>query len=84
MEIGQIVIATAGKEKLQKFVVVKMQENFLYLADGKRLKADKPKKKSLKHIKVCKGEKIDLSEQELCEQSVNAKIRNALKRSNNV
>ena len=84
MEIGQIVIAMAGKEKLQKFVVVKMQENFLYLADGKRLKAEKPKKKSLKHVKICKGEKIDLSAEELSEQRVNAKIRNALKRSINV
>lgn len=84
MRIGQIVIATAGKEKLQRFVVVKAEGNFVYLADGKRLKAIKPKKKSLKHIKLCKGEMVDLTEGELLEERVNAKIRNGLKRSKNV
>ena len=84
MKIGQIVIATAGKEKLQTFVVVKAEGNFVYLADGKRLKAIKPKKKSLKHIKQCKGEMVDLTEGELLEERVNAKIRNGLKRSKNV
>ena len=84
MKIGQIVIATAGKEQLQSFVVVKLEDKFVYLADGKRLKAAKPKKKSLKHIKICKGKMIDLAESELLEERVNAKIRNGLKRSENV
>ena len=84
MKPGQIVIATAGKEKLQKFVVVKVEDKFVYLANGKRLKASKPKKKSLIHIRLCKGEVVDLTEKELLEERVNAKIRNGLKRSKDV
>lgn len=76
MKPGNIVLAMAGKEKGDIFVVVKVDEKFVYLADGKRLKFDKPKKKSLKHVKfVDKG--IDGLAQEQ-EESVNAKFRKIL------
>ena len=55
---GNIVIATAGKEKGQKFVVLSCDSKYCYLVDGKRLKLSKPKKKSLKHVQ--KASKIDL------------------------
>ena len=79
MEIGNIVKATAGKEKGQLFVIVKFEENSVYLADGKRLKKDKPKKKSLKHVKLFGQEK--LTQEELMDNNdrVNAKIRKFIK-----
>ena len=83
MEIGSKVRALAGKEKDQKFVVVRSEQGFVYLADGDRLKANKPKKKSLKHVKR-EGEKLTLTEGELLEERVNAKIRKFLKRSEHV
>lgn len=46
-KIGQVVLAKAGKEKGEIFVIVALDEKFAYLADGKRLKADNPKKKVL-------------------------------------
>ena len=47
---GDVVIATAGKEKNQIFVVIEKDGKYCYLVDGKRLKIVKPKKKSLKHV----------------------------------
>lgn len=83
MQVGSMVMALAGKEKGQTFIVVRLDDRFAYLADGKRLKADKPKKKSLKHIKF-HGKELTLTENELLEEKVNAKIRKFLKRSEHV
>ena len=78
MRAGNIVFALAGKEKGGIYVVVKIEDKFVYLADGKRLKADKPKKKSLKHVKMFdKG--IDESEVLDKNERVNAKFRKVLK-----
>ena len=76
---GDVVLATAGKEKGNLFIAWKVDENYCYLVDGKRLKIDKPKKKSLKH--VYKASKISFSEKSLCEkeEKVNAEIRKFLK-----
>ena len=79
--VGKIVIARAGKEKGERFVVVRSDEKFVYLADGRRLKADKPKKKSLKHISLCGKDQLTLDADELKLERVNAKIRKFLKGS---
>ena len=79
MEKGMVVIATAGKEKNQKFVVVDVKENYIFLADGKRLKVSKPKKKSAKHIQKCSTEKFPESELLIKDEKVNSAIRNFLK-----
>lgn len=84
MESGMIVIASAGKEKGERLVVVRCDEKFVYLADGKRLKAQKPKKKSLKHVKACGKERLILDAEELRQERVNAKLREFLKRSKHV
>ncbi len=84
MQIGSKVLVRAGKEKGQFCVVVRFDEKFVYLADGERLKAVKPKKKSLKHISQCNGQELTLTENELKEEKVNAKIRKFLKRSEHV
>lgn len=78
MEIGSIVKACAGKEKGEIFVVVATEGNFVYLADGKRLKKDKPKKKSLKHVKLFGSEKLTPEDVFDTNERVNAKIRKFL------
>ena len=79
LQTGDVVVATAGKEKNQIFVVKSIENNFCYLVDGKRLKLTKPKKKSLKHVqKACK---IGFDEDKLKseQEKVNAEIRKFLK-----
>ena len=48
---GSIVKAVAGREKNGFFVVLDCDSVFAYIADGKRRKVEKPKKKKLKHLK---------------------------------
>lgn len=47
---GYIVKSKAGRDKGNCFVVLKTENEFAYIADGKLRKADRPKKKKLKHL----------------------------------
>ena len=49
--VGQVVRATAGGEKEKLFAVIRIEEGFAFISDGKRHKGNTPKKKSFKHIK---------------------------------
>ena len=86
ISIGNVVEATAGKEKGEIFVVVSLNDKYAYLSDGKRLKKSKPKKKSLKHIKLLGSQ--SLSEAVISDENerVNCAIRKFLSklRSENV
>ena len=76
---GDVVIATAGKEKNQFFVVSDVDEKFCFLVDGDRLKLCKPKKKSLKHVQ--KASKVSFDQEKLASglENVNAGLRKFLK-----
>ncbi len=77
---GMIVKALKGKEKGELFVVVENDENYCWIADGKRLKKKKPKKKSVKHVQ--KSSTLEFPKDELLinDEKVNASIRNVLKK----
>ena len=80
MKTGDVVLATAGKEKGEIFVVVKVDGKNAFIADGKRLSLFHPKKKNLKHIK--KASKQSFSESLIAEArdiKVDAAIRKFLK-----
>ena len=63
MQIKQssIVKSMAGHDKDRFYVVVRLEGDFAYIADGKVRKLESPKKKRLKHLAPTKAE-IDLSE----------------------
>ena len=48
---GRIVRSCAGRDKGNFLVVIRADESFVYVADGKERKLASPKKKSLKHVK---------------------------------
>ena len=49
---GRIVRSCAGRDKGSFLVVVRADNSFVYVADGKERKLASPKKKSLKHVKL--------------------------------
>ena len=79
MEKGNLVLATKGKEKNQYFVIMNVEGNFAYIVDGKRLKTNNPKKKSMKHIQKASKIKFPVEFFEINNDCVNAKIRKFLK-----
>ena len=48
---SDIVISLAGRDKGKLFYVIKTEDNFVYLADGKGRKLENPKRKKLKHVR---------------------------------
>lgn len=50
--VGSVVRAKAGRDKDSFFIVVKIEEGYAYICDGKRRKVDKPKKKKLIHLQA--------------------------------
>lgn len=48
--IGQLVYSKGGHDKGGLFIIVNIQDEYLYLADGKVRMIEKPKKKKIKHV----------------------------------
>ena len=65
-EIGQIVYSKSGHDKTLPFIVTAVDGEYLYLADGKSRKLEKPKKKKIKHVQgtkhICEDIKKKLEE----------------------
>ncbi len=58
---GSVVKSLSGHDKNSWYVIVKSNENYVYIANGKERKLEKPKLKNIKHIAVS-NEVIDISE----------------------
>ena len=57
INISDVVVSTAGHDQGELFYVIGMDEQFLYLANGKDRSLDKPKRKKRKHVqKVLRSE----------------------------
>ena len=76
---GDIVRAIAGKEKNQIFIVFAVDEKFCWIVDGDRLKLNKPKKKSLKHVQKASKIEFEVEKLKSGQEKINAEIRKFLK-----
>ena len=57
LNISDVVVSTAGHDQGQLFYVIAMDDEFLYLANGKDRSLDKLKRKKRKHVqKVLRSE----------------------------
>ncbi len=70
--IGSVVRAKAGRDKDNFFVVLRVEEGFAFIADGRRRKAEAPKKKKLIHLAPTNTTLTDTMD-------TNRKIRKALR-----
>lgn len=50
IELGRVVIPKAGRDKGRMMIVLSMQDEYAWVADGELRKAESPKKKKLKHL----------------------------------
>ena len=71
MEVDKssLIVSTAGRDKGQLFYVIDTDEQYVYLADGKSRRLEKPKRKKRKHV-----EQVPRTESRIAE-----KIRNGEK-----
>ena len=52
IEKGDVVISLNGRDGGKRFLVVGTEEGYSLLADGKNRRAEKPKRKKNKHLKL--------------------------------
>ena len=50
MQIGDIVCSRCGRDVGGIFIILDTEEEYLYLADGKSRRVEKPKRKKSKHV----------------------------------
>lgn len=77
-ELGQIVKSTAGRDCGELFIILDIEEAYVYIADGKRRRIESPKKKKLKHLQIT----YMISEEIAGKLKYNEKITNADIRNN--
>jgi len=59
---GAIVLAIAGREKNETFLILKTEGNYAYLTNGKSRPIESPKIKNFKHLQLLnKDSKLDMS-----------------------
>ena len=51
-KIGEFAKSKAGHDKEEIFIIINIEEEYVYLVDGKSRILDKPKRKKIKHIQV--------------------------------
>jgi ribosomal protein L14E/L6E/L27E len=74
IQLGDVVCSKNGRFKGELFVVLSLDGNYAYVANGKSRKSDSPKKKKLKHLhlnvghsahianKIAQGDKVTNTE----------------------
>ncbi len=77
---GQVVYSKSGRDKTMPFIVISVDGDYLYLADGKRRTLEHPKKKKIKHVQktnyICENIKEKLENESYL---LNADVSKALK-----
>ena len=54
LSLGQVVFSKSGRDKGLPFIVVGLEGNYIWLADGKHRRAEKPKMKKRMHVQPVK------------------------------
>ncbi len=79
VKTGSEVRSIAGRDKGGLFIVMSVDNGYAYLADGDLRRADRPKKKKLKHIQASgKISEFIQNKLESGQKVTNAELRKAL------
>lgn len=79
IQAGQVAKSLRGHDKDELFVIIKTEENYAYIVDGKLRMLDDPKKKKIKHLDITNYVCCDLKEKIInAERVSNSDIREAL------
>lgn len=77
---GQIVFSKCGHDQGLAFLVVRLENDYVFLADGKNRRLEKPKKKKRKHIQPTKAVVAEIAEALLANRELlDADVRKAIK-----
>ena len=81
ISVGDMVLSRMGHDKGSFFIITYIDKEYVTICDGKTRKADKKKKKKIKHIETT-GFRTDLLNN-IPQYAVDANIRREIKRLKN-
>jgi ribosomal protein L14E/L6E/L27E len=79
IEIGGYAVSRAGHDFGKKYVIFDIEDEYVYLVDGKIRTIDHPKKKKKMHLTMLKDFEITLSDKVKNRTVKNEEIKKALK-----
>lgn len=83
LKLGCVVYSKQGRDKGKYFAVIKIEQNFVYIADGDLRPLKKTKKKNIKHIKATGAVLLAIAEKLLLNKKIyDAELRSALREFN--
>lgn len=84
--VGKFATSKAGHDKAKLYVIIKEENGYVYLCDGRLKTLAKPKKKLLKHIQIINRtvDKELLDRLEKKEKVFDEQIKYAIKHYNNL
>lgn len=56
-----MVYSKSGRDKNRPFIIFDFDDEYLYLVDGDLRKLEKPKKKKIMHVQICKDVNSDIN-----------------------
>ncbi len=56
---GMLAVSKAGHDRADIFVIIREDDEYVYLADGRNRTVDRPKKKNKKHVQVIKKARLE-------------------------
>lgn len=59
-EVGMLAKSKAGHDKENVYVVINIDDSYVYLADGRIRTLEKPKKKKYKHVQIIRKINTDI------------------------
>lgn len=78
--VGLFAVSMAGHDKNKTYVIIRTDEEYVYLVDGTIRKTDNPKRKNIRHIQIIKNNVSDAGEKIKSGQNVsNEEIKRAIK-----
>ena len=81
MEVDKssLIVSKAGRDKGQLFFVIDADEQYVYLADGKSRKLEKPKRKKRRHVLFVSEDSSRLADKiKRSEKITNSELRRTL------
>ena len=56
--VGMLAMSKAGHDKGTIYVIIREEDEYVYVADGRIRTSDRPKKKNRKHVQIIKKKQI--------------------------